>query len=165
MSYYETNKKVDSTRPFTNQRATTRLSRFIFAPHCSQSEVNPLAQRRCLPWLKTKPLNRLGLLCYSQFLSSVNIGPSTSLATTGSSVTCLPFYGGWNGATAGHSLLEGRHIQHALWYPICHTIYIHQPFKNRIHEENDWRLLWLAPLSRKPSSSDIGLELLAKAKP
>ena len=48
------------------------------------------------------------------------------------------------------------------------TPYIHQPFSNMVRsdtEEKDWKLLWLAPLSRRPSSSDVGLELLAKVKP
>lgn len=55
MSYYETNKKDDSTQPFTNRRATTRLSRFILAPQCSRGQFSPPAQRRCLPRLSPQP--------------------------------------------------------------------------------------------------------------
>ena len=48
------------------------------------------------------------------------------------------------------------------------TLYIHQPSTYRIYlnfGENDRMVLWLAPLSRSPSSSGVGLELLAKVKP
>ena len=65
-----------------------------------------------------------------------------------------------------HPVLEGAY--NMLFGIQFVTLYIHQPFTNRVHsntDENDWKLLWLAPLSRRPSSSDVGLELLAKAKP
>lgn len=162
MSYYETNKKDDSTQPFTNRRATTRLSRFFLAPQCSRGQSSSAEAM----FTAAEPPTRLGLLRYSQSLSLVNTGSGTSLPTTGSSVTCLSFYSGGDGATTGHPVLKGTYnMLFGIQFVI---LYIHQSFKNSIHsntKENNWKLLWLAPLSRRPSSSDVGLELLAKAKP
>lgn len=75
---------------------------------------------------------------------------------------CLPCHGGWDGSAhwITSTVLE-KAIQH-------NPKYIHQPSVYRIHSitrEDDRKPLWLAPLSRRPSSSEVGLEMLAKAKP
>ncbi len=160
-------RQIKKTTPVSPSQtdALPRVSQdLICSPQLTHNaSSSPPAQSRCLAWLS--PPNPAWT---SPLLSIPFISPHRIQYKFTDHWECLLFYGGLDGGTTAWTSSAGRRIQHVFWHPICHIIYIHQPFTNRIHsntDENDWKLLWLAPLSRRPSSSDVGLELLAKAKP